>query len=358
MKNTASRCRGYFYPRSPCGERRLSYFYIIKITQFLSTLSLRRATIPDREPAAGYLISIHALLAESDPTRWAPTCRISNFYPRSPCGERLVALLATGRAGYFYPRSPCGERPNHFLTVRNVLTISIHALLAESDISALWMVVNLPLFLSTLSLRRATPVRDIIQWEGIFLSTLSLRRATAPRVATLLRRYHFYPRSPCGERPSFIVYSITGKYISIHALLAESDRDCDGYSQGAIYFYPRSPCGERPGHLSLRCTHRPISIHALLAESDPRNCPVWSPRRYFYPRSPCGERLVPHQQKCRDRNFYPRSPCGERPAFQKLMAALLQFLSTLSLRRATFQGPGFIGHRVHFYPRSPCGERQ
>ena len=55
---------------------------------FLSTLSLRRATIPDREPAAGYLISIHALLAESDPTRWAPTCRISNFYPRSPCGER------------------------------------------------------------------------------------------------------------------------------------------------------------------------------------------------------------------------------------------------------------------------------
>ena len=66
LKNTASRCRGYFYPRSPCGERRLSYFYIIKITQFLSTLSLRRATIPDREPAAGYLISIHALLAESD----------------------------------------------------------------------------------------------------------------------------------------------------------------------------------------------------------------------------------------------------------------------------------------------------
>ena len=95
LKNTASRCRGYFYPRSPCGERRLSYFYIIKITQFLSTLSLRRATIPDREPAAGYLISIHALLAESDPTRWAPTCRISNFYPRSPCGERPSLLYSS-----------------------------------------------------------------------------------------------------------------------------------------------------------------------------------------------------------------------------------------------------------------------
>ena len=115
LKNTASRCRGYFYPRSPCGERRLSYFYIIKITQFLSTLSLRRATIPDREPAAGYLISIHALLAESDPTRWAPTCRISNFYPRSPCGERLTS---------------------DFANIERKI-ISIHALLAESDATAI-----------------------------------------------------------------------------------------------------------------------------------------------------------------------------------------------------------------------------
>ena len=144
LKNTASRCRGYFYPRSPCGERRLSYFYIIKITQFLSTLSLRRATIPDREPAAGYLISIHALLAESDPTRWAPTCRISNFYPRSPCGERL---------SYF--------------GVSNM---------AEK-------------FLSTLSLRRATAqttIRNTYRWQ--FLSTLSLRRATATSSRYLRRR--------------------------------------------------------------------------------------------------------------------------------------------------------------------------
>ena len=134
LKNTASRCRGYFYPRSPCGERRLSYFYIIKITQFLSTLSLRRATIPDREPAAGYLISIHALLAESDPTRWAPTCRISNFYPRSPCGERRITIITTCTA---------------------------------------WK------FLSTLSLRRATrPTANNATTNYEFLSTLSLRRAT------------------------------------------------------------------------------------------------------------------------------------------------------------------------------------
>ena len=180
LKNTASRCRGYFYPRSPCGERRLSYFYIIKITQFLSTLSLRRATIPDREPAAGYLISIHALLAESDPTRWAPTCRISNFYPRSPCGERRrKQQSATLTAGNFYPRSPCGERPPH-----------LPGICGGGD--------------------------------------------------------NFYPRSPCGERPC--QPGAAGRHggISIHALLAESDRCPAQCPAGPAYFYPRSPCGERP----------------------------------------------------------------------------------------------------------------
>ena len=178
MKNTASRCRGYFYPRSPCGERRLSYFYIIKITQFLSTLSLRRATIPDREPAAGYLISIHALLAESDPTRWAPTCRISNFYPRSPCGERrsaqaafppgecisIHALLAesdykdhgnSGRRGISI--HALLAESDHGLNAQNLGNIiSIHALLAESDDGPRGSRLRIILFLSTLSLRRAT----------------------------------------------------------------------------------------------------------------------------------------------------------------------------------------------------------
>ena len=179
----------------------MSYFYIIKITQFLSTLSLRRATIPDREPAAGYLISIHALLAESDPTRWAPTCRISNFYPRSPCGERLklfakglgdtlfLSTLSLRRATieigenlmdrkHFYPRSPCGERQ---AVVDNIVFV--------------------PGFLSTLSLRRATPAGC---WRDA-------------------RRVYFYPRSPCGERLFCGCFARFRSLISIHALLAESD---------------------------------------------------------------------------------------------------------------------------------------
>ena len=80
------------------------------------------------------------------------------------------------------------------------------------------------------------------------------------------------------------------KTISIHALLAESD-----------YF------GWVCGILWL------ISIHALLAESDSLQAIVYAHSRYFYPRSPCGERLPP--------------PPGRK--------ADDEFLSTLSLRRAT-----------------------
>ena len=35
-----------------------------------------------------------------------------------------------------------------------------------------------------------------------------------------------------------------------------------------------------------------------------------------------------------------------------------EFLSTLSLRRATLDGIIFLKNVGHFYPRSPCGERQ
>ena len=81
-----------FYPRSPCGERLLRPRPISVITRFLSTLSLRRAT--------GRHCS-----NDGSPV---------DFYPRSPCGER--------------PPLADGAQPD--------ATISIHALLAESDARA------------------------------------------------------------------------------------------------------------------------------------------------------------------------------------------------------------------------------
>ena len=55
-----------FYPRSPCGERQNGRFWMSSPKRFLSTLSLRRATKEYNRAVKGQVISIHALLAESD----------------------------------------------------------------------------------------------------------------------------------------------------------------------------------------------------------------------------------------------------------------------------------------------------
>ena len=150
-----------------------------------------------------------------------------------------------------------------------MLYISIHALLAESDLS----------------------METLRQVVSAFLSTLSLRRAT-----------------PSNTR------RLTNKIISIHALLAESDMSCAWSASIFGDFYPRSPCGERPillpisifidaflSTLSLRratdssygaLAGATISIHALLAESDQYSRPGSPETPYFYPRSPCGERRL------------------------------------------------------------------
>ena len=153
-----------------------------------------------------------------------PTLEIAYFYPRSPCGERLGGVKAC------------------FLVL---FAISIHALLAESDGICACMCIIWHTFLSTLSLRRATVDNTRILALIQFLSTLSLRRATPHLLSGMIIFANFYPRSPCGER---------------HALRT-------GY-KSHVHFYPRSPCGERRFSTSYTMISTFISIHALLAESD------------------------------------------------------------------------------------------
>ena len=170
---------GDFYPRSPCGERRMLAPISDPVTQFLSTLSLRRAT-------AGTVVQLQCIL---------------DFYPRSPCGERhdwppvrdiiqwisIHALLAesdlAGPSGpaflyNFYPRSPCGERPAQILLLihhwRFLSTLSLRRATRKKKILSTYR----KQFLSTLSLRRATKFPPKKEHNSIFLSTLSLRRAT------------------------------------------------------------------------------------------------------------------------------------------------------------------------------------
>ena len=215
--------------------------------KFLSTLSLRRATTRPAFLFYVAVISIHALLAESD-TCWRTARLLRNyFYPRSPCGERhkYVNKVVIGKD--FYPRSPCGERRGQGHGQIRQSRISIHALLAESDGA------------------NCVPFSAKLQ----FLSTLSLRRATWTDM-----------------------WRDAARLISIHALLAESDEPETAYTDSA----------------------KNISIHALLAESDQLGAVI-----------------------------------------STLVAG---FLSTLSLRRATWGSkPQQLWH-CNFYPRSPCGERR
>ena len=192
----------YFYPRSPCGERHVVTTPLSPNEKFLSTLSLRRATVPAAVAIVQPMISIHALLAESDTSaRCAAPCARSisihallaesdqSTHGLMSTADKFLSTLSlrratamscarTQRRTYFYPRSPCGERqPLRRRSTRRIV-ISIHALLAESDPCA---------------------------------------------VCSTTTRPHFYPRSPCGERLQ-------------HGLHRNNP---------LVHFYPRSPCGER-----------------------------------------------------------------------------------------------------------------
>ena len=102
--------RQYFYPRSPCGER--PRYLKRDFAQSISIHALLAESDNNVLPAyAACGISIHALLAESDPSIVVTIPPCSDFYPRSPCGERLKDTTAR----------------------QQIADISIHALLAESD---------------------------------------------------------------------------------------------------------------------------------------------------------------------------------------------------------------------------------
>ena len=63
----------------------------------------------------------------------------------------------------------------------------------------------------------------IVVVHALFLSTLSLRRATSIKPIFSKVDTDFYPRSPCGERHDATLHCLHVMRISIHALLAESD---------------------------------------------------------------------------------------------------------------------------------------
>ena len=123
-----------------------------------------------------------------------------DFYPRSPCGERQDTPSTSIPKPDFYPRSPCGERRNAHPDIRQPCAISIHALLAESDVKIMSVLNGLRHFYPRSPCGERPPVETIN-----------------------VGSHDFYPRSPCGERPRGGADRPQHRDISIHALLAESD---------------------------------------------------------------------------------------------------------------------------------------
>ena len=123
----------------------------------------------------------------------------------------------------------------------------------------------------------------------LFLSTLSLRRATANDTNNATSK-EISIHALLAESDFVMPFFALSGAISIHALLAESDPLADGAEPHAAisihallaesdtfpltskaissHFYPRSPCGERPFSAVALSVLPHISIHALLAESD------------------------------------------------------------------------------------------
>ena len=259
------------------------FFIIFDLFRFLSTLSLRRATdyvrycIHGREISIhaldllGWLrvlISIHALLAESDWLRcWQLAARDISIHALLAESD-LWVLMGGLNCNDFYPRSPCGERLTLICDVIAEITISIHALLAESDPVWILRVTSKTHFYPRSPCGERPLSKTIPRGGHNFYprSPCGERRSQQPEGTT--RTTYFYPRSPCGERLSSASDSLSDTSISIHALLAESDGTLSTRIIGFLGFLSTLSLRRATAQSSSYSEYLAISIHALLAESD------------------------------------------------------------------------------------------
>ena len=236
---------GYFYPRSPRGERPGS-----------------------QNPLPG---------------RWW------YFYPRSPRGERRAATHRCHRQKRFLSTLPARGATAGFCGCIAARWIFLSTLPARGATRLCGILAARFLFLSTLPARGATIIAHPPCTYLTFLSTLPARGATcdphnipdawvisihAPRegsdsdiASAFAGLLDFYPRSPRGERRN----NQTGQSHDAH-------------------FYPRSPRGERPWRTAQGRPPR-IFLSTLPARGATvlrgGDCGI---NINFYPRSPRGER--------------------------------------------------------------------
>ena len=193
--------------------------------------------------------------------------------------------------------------------------ISIHALLAESN---------------GLQTSR-TYFDNIISIHALLAESDNLH------VAIALDSPNFNPRSPCGERP------------------------CTWRRSARIFadFNPRSPCGERRRDAGIGELDLIISIHALLAESDRTARCLHGRSQLFQSTLSLRRATIRALQNSAPVTISIHALLAESDQYSPLAGdPVRRFQSTLSLRRATYFPFSPAPYTAsNFNPRSPCGER-
>ena len=260
---------------------------------FQSTHSLRSATTADRLAQMVCDVSIHALLAECDillhiRLGWP----LQSFNPRTPCGVRLFLFPCTRTPTQFQSTHSLRSATQKNARLGQLEQVSIHALLAECDTeTGEWSCSQLR-FQSTHSLRSATEMdRRLYDKVAVSIHAL-LAECDQNHVNTGKRKRSFNPRTPCGVRRIILPCGTRRKmFQSTHSLRSAT------------------------GTVGCSFTSEEVSIHALLAECDRQTFSTWLPPTGFNPRTPCGVRLKVKHDIILLQGFNPRTPCGVRLAF-------------------------------------------
>ena len=236
------------------------------------------------------MISIHALQAESDLPFFNLVTVGGDFNPRPPSGERPHILCRRRLHQHFNPRPPSGER----LVQYSIRLFSI-------------------LFQSTPSKRRATQIRAQAH-PRLSISIHALQAESDVQVPIrLCSQNNFNPRPPSGERLlTFLQVCCYQRFQSTPSKRRATRRDCRALHP-YCHFNPRPPSGERPLSKStttlssIRFQSTPSKRRATRAcncdtivdefQSTPSKrratysvFEVYEPKQNFNPRPPSGER--------------------------------------------------------------------
>ena len=237
--------------------------------------------------------------------------------------------------------------------------VSIHALREEGDPSGSPKQLHSWAFLSTPSARRAT-FEDFFFWCIVkFLSTPSARRATRAGAPTPQPARGFYPRPPRGGRLDTISNNSRAENaVSIHALREEGDGSWRAPALQLSKFLS-TPSARRATYVpnsTMRQWKMFLSTPSARRATLP-GCSTGLPRQGFYPRPPRGGRRVRSSSRQSKRVFL-STPSARRATFFVLGSIAYPSISIHALREEGDEQPIWsITTHPYFYPRPPRGGR-